>query len=699
MKTAFLILTYKDVYHKELIKLNNNEDIYIHPKFTDDISEENKKFLLPKEFIIETKWGDMSIINAILNLLSYAYSKKSYDYFILLSEDTYPMMDKNEFNKFLQEQNGLSCFEYLREYDNIYKSYVWWMINNKDAGIIVNTRDKYKNIFKNIKINGLYTYDELYFLTILKREIKDYKYNNKTIIYTSWLHQTVVKHPFIYNKLTKYDIEKIKKLNIPFLRKTLKTFQPNEYKIKNKILLSILDEKTDQELLLKKSNEYDIILIYHKDMNNVKEELKKNCLFILNIIWDLVYDNVLGLIEEYTGFFNQYKEVLISNIGFNFNIKKQYDLSKYPPKKLLIDDNNKEGFVYTTPIYPMLKFNTIKKSNVKRNNLLSVSFFKMKHSYRDFGIYETFLKNFLQRCSKLKDYIIRIYVDSSTKNNKVLELALKYDFIEILEYECPNFKIDNEYYSGTFGTLIRLYPLFDHKLENDSYQIIRVSDIDLQFNSYFTGREESMINKNDLDFLFLKYIPYIKPWSNPQMNHTILGGLILSKIKFPKYLYQNYLEDVYLSTNNSIENNLTKIIKKVHESVSYKYSEKNLHLPYGIDELFLNYYLYPHIKFKKFKYGMRAELFPSQIMNILKLYKNLSELDRKTLEKLKDMEKDIYYNRGIKEKVFIDLFMKFIPKFKNKISDQYDVLLKEVNKYKDYFKDNFVFFLIPNMIT
>jgi len=39
--------------------------------------------------------------------------------------------------------------------------------------------------------------------------------------------------------------------------------------------------------------------------------------------------------------------------------------------------------------------------------------------------------------------------------------------------------------------------------------------------------------------------------------------------------------------------------------------------------------------------------------------------------------------------------MIFVQKFKNKISDYYDELLEELNKYKNNFKDHFVFFLLP----
>jgi hypothetical protein len=317
----------------------------------------------------------------------------------------------------------------------------------------------------------------------------------------------------------------------------------------------------------------------------------------------------------------------------------------------------------------------------------------MKQSYRDFSIYETHLKNLINNSVKLKDYNLRIYVDSSTKNNKVLDYAKNIESIEIIEYECKNFKIDEEYYNGTFGTIIRLYPLFNIQ---DDYEIVRVSDIDLQFNTYFTGREERTLINNNLNFLFLKYIPYIKPWSNPEMNHSILAGFILSRIKFPRDMLYKYLEDLYLILNNNIETELSHILNKIIKSTNYKYTEKNIYLPYGVDELFLNYRLYPYIKRKKYiKYGMKAELFPSQLINIIKNSPNLSKEDQNIINKLKYLEEEIYFKKEKDERKFIYAYMIFVQKFKNKISDYYDELLEEVNKYKNNFKDHFVFFLLP----
>jgi len=690
MNIAFLILTYKDLYHNELLNLIPHEDIYIHPKQIEGISDSNKKFIIDKDYILETKWGDMSIIHAIISLLTFAFSKKKYDYFVLLSEDTYPMMNKKEFNDFINDQNKLSCFEFIKEYNGLSKSYVWWMLNYKDAEIIIKTKDKYINLFDDKKIDG--TFDESYFLTVLKKEIKDYKFNNNTIIYTRWLYNTILKHPFVFNKLTQYDIDQIKLIKAPFLRKTLKNFNPSVIKNKKKLLLSVIGENTDQKIICN-LNDYDIIIICAKEFNDkLLDELKNNCLFIINITWDLLNENILTFIEEQKAFLNLYQEVLVSTEKYDFNFKNKYDLSKYPKKELLLDKNNNKAYLHITPIEDVLKFKIIKKLSEKRNNLISVSFFKMIQSYRDFGKYETYLKNFINKFPTLKDYNLRIYVDESTSDNYVLQEAKKYDFMEIVEFECKNFKID-KFHNGTFATLIRLYPLFNLK---DDYEIIRVSDIDLQFNIYFQGREEYNMQKYKLNFFFLKYIPYIKPWSNPKYNHTIMGGLILSKVKFPRDIFNKYLDDLYLIENNKYNSELSMIVDKIRQSTNYKYKEKNIQLPYGIDELFLNHYLYPFIKTKSYiKYGMRAELYPSQILNLIKTSKILTKEDLDFIEKLKKEEEDIFFKRSKNEAKFLSTFMEFIKNFKNKISDQYDELYEEIMKYKNDFKGSFIFFLVP----
>ena len=75
--------------------------------------------------------------------------------------------------------------------------------------------------FKNIKLDG--AIDENYFLTVLNKEINDYKFLESNVMYVKWLNDVITKHPIIFNKLTINDIYDTHKSF--FIRKCSDTFK------------------------------------------------------------------------------------------------------------------------------------------------------------------------------------------------------------------------------------------------------------------------------------------------------------------------------------------------------------------------------------------------------------------------------------------------------------------------------------------
>lgn len=336
-----------------------------------------------------------------------------------------------------------------------------------------------------------------------------------------------------------------------------------------------------------------------------------------------------------------------------------------------------------------INFKIIKNSKNNKKNLISCSFFAMKLSYRNFSKYENYLKKFCLNAQKLEDYTIRIYVDKTTKDNPTLkEVYDLYDNIEIIEYECKEFLIDNFFHNGTFGTLVRLYPLFD---QNDKHEIVRVSDIDLT-ESYFLNKEQRKMDQYDLDYFFLTYFGYFKEWVNPNLFTNMAAGFILSKVKFPIKMFDDYLNELHENKSNT---KTSILVNKIRESTQYKYVEINNYLPYGIDELFLNYYLYPYIIQNKISYGMRVELFPSQFINYIK-YNSTSILPEIKMKKLINEESQIYYENKKIIKIFIEDFFNFIESYKDKIDKYFDESLSKAKKYKKYFTNSLIILLLPS---
>jgi hypothetical protein len=76
MTIAFLFLTY-DKFTANNNVINNlikNNNLYIHPKYKDNVDENYKKYIIND--IIDTKWCDISLVLATINLLKEAYKNK-----------------------------------------------------------------------------------------------------------------------------------------------------------------------------------------------------------------------------------------------------------------------------------------------------------------------------------------------------------------------------------------------------------------------------------------------------------------------------------------------------------------------------------------------------------------------------------------------------------------------------------------------
>ena len=74
MKIGILILTYDTpIFPENLINHTKDMNIYIHPKYVDKVDTIFKKYIIKN--VIETKWGECSIVEANINLLEAAYNE------------------------------------------------------------------------------------------------------------------------------------------------------------------------------------------------------------------------------------------------------------------------------------------------------------------------------------------------------------------------------------------------------------------------------------------------------------------------------------------------------------------------------------------------------------------------------------------------------------------------------------------------
>uniref|UniRef100_A0A6C0KP82 Uncharacterized protein n=1 Tax=viral metagenome TaxID=1070528 RepID=A0A6C0KP82_9ZZZZ len=274
---SLLFLTYSNIIHiSEFEDLFANCNIYIHPKYPDKINEDLKKYIIST--LVETKWNDKSIVTATLELLKAAYSNEKNDWFILCSQDMYPLKNYENLNTYLSSQK-YSIFDVLD--GSINKTSQFWALTRDDVQKILINENKWESVFKSLSRKKA-AIDELFFLTLLKQINKSYNYTNSKFCYVKWIENIIAKHPTTFNCLLEGDQKNIEENNSCFIRKTYETF-------KNKVCLN---------------RELTILLVYGsesiKDYTKFINDFKDNAnIFILSLL-DNVSNNDLTEVCDQT---------------------------------------------------------------------------------------------------------------------------------------------------------------------------------------------------------------------------------------------------------------------------------------------------------------------------------------------------------------------------------------------------------------
>jgi len=226
-KIAFLFLTYNDLKQYTLwenyFKQAKNYNIYVHPKFPTQVTNPLLiKRIIPN--IIETKWGDISLVEATINLLEEALNdSKENNKFILLSDscipvstfdDMYKFVTKNDNSYLTAVSNHKSRYNKLKNKSYISKKefrkqHQWMMLNRRHAQLIVDTRQNTRFF------SDMFAPDEHYFVNTLKHY--NQSFINHCITYVDWVDQ--IYHPRIFKLVDVSLAEQLQKNNYFFLRK------------------------------------------------------------------------------------------------------------------------------------------------------------------------------------------------------------------------------------------------------------------------------------------------------------------------------------------------------------------------------------------------------------------------------------------------------------------------------------------------
>lgn len=306
---SLLFLTYSNISHIDKFdNLFEHCNVYIHPKYPDQLNSNLKKYVIPN--LVETKWGDKSIITATIELLKEAFKNNQNRWFILCSEDIYPLVDYNELNTYLNQQQ-YSIFDVMDAKVN--KTSQFWALTRDDVSKILSNKDKWDAVFKSVPNKK--AFDELFFLNVLKRVDKSYKFTNSKFCYVKWFRNIIAKHPTKFNCLLEFDVNEISSNHSCFIRKTYPTFKNIVCPKKNVTILVTVGSESVTNVSQFMEDFKDIANIFILSLlDNVdNNELTTNCCQTYYSVWNDA-ENAKNIIKaQFSG------DVIITSEKFNLN--------------------------------------------------------------------------------------------------------------------------------------------------------------------------------------------------------------------------------------------------------------------------------------------------------------------------------------------------------------------------------------------
>jgi len=342
-----------------------------------------------------------------------------------------------------------------------------------------------------------------------------------------------------------------------------------------------------------------------------------------------------------------------------------------------------------------------KTQKKEKHNVIIVTFFRLKHLYRNFSEYLNGLIGFDEYLS-LYDTMpnnikLRVYYNKTIyKTTNKVELKLikdtmkkigKNKHIQLVEYLCPNYKLDEIYDRGIFPFFIRYFPLFD--FEDNDTNFIYAIDIDItedkrtQNGYQFTIDTFNNIINKKMDFYCLTSKCYIPFWKKNLGNDSLslLGSQIGGKYKFDHNILIDFLKECEYGVKSS-DKLLSQFYKNyvdyVHNPrIPEEFRKKKIKtyeidkiFVYGLDEFFITYYL-----FKKLLADKKVKNIYEQTRNSSHggLYKILNNVFHNVLNNINNSKETIELYKNILYKLygkkynnnnFISKFREFIEKLK-----------------------------------
>ena len=296
MTFAFLFLTYDNFTHPDAIwEFTKTQNIYIHPKYSERVIPKYRPYII--ESSIETKWGESSIIDATIKLLADSYQSEENVWFVLLSQDSYPLYSFETFATKINRmtQGDASIFNLINEKNGLSKTSQWWILQRKDVKTILENDSAYRKVFKmGKKSDG--AFDEFYLLSLLRWVDSSFFFINKKVMYDDFQEGTIQKSPKLFNKLITYDKNKIKDSDSLFIRKVASSFTMKLYETKRKLFVINIGTETEQLKILEHvKSDTDLIILSSIKLENIHNDIIVKSICAIQIIHNFLLDSILSL--------------------------------------------------------------------------------------------------------------------------------------------------------------------------------------------------------------------------------------------------------------------------------------------------------------------------------------------------------------------------------------------------------------------
>ena len=349
MTFAFLFLTNEEFTHPDILwNFVRTQNVYIHPKQPKLIQPRFRPYII--DSLVETDWGELSIVDATINLLEESYSTDENTWFVLLSQDAYPLHSFENFEKKIKKSvnNGKSSmFNLLYDTnETLTKTSQWWILHRNDVRMILENNEEYRKIFTiNKKSNG--APDEFYFLSMLKWLNPRYNFIDKKVMYDDFQKGTIQRNPKIYNKLIKCDENKMG--DSFFIRKVTPNFSLKIQETKKELKVVYIGTETDQQnvLLAISKDDFDLFILSSVNTKLIHPDILSKSICVIQIIYKFLLDTILSL--SYEKCLESWDSILFTTE--KYDLTKPYDVNglsqnNLPLKNKTIFPNIKQFIVF-----------------------------------------------------------------------------------------------------------------------------------------------------------------------------------------------------------------------------------------------------------------------------------------------------------------------------------------------------------------